>query len=167
MSRALFTTTARSRTRRHSLSVCSDRAEPFGFALLETLIAGCILAIAVVSLYCAYSYGFGLVKVCQETVRADQILVQKIETLRVYGWSQICSNGFIPATFTNSLAPGSAAEGTVYEGTISISNAPLMESYAGTLRQVTVSLTWDSGSITRSRSLTSLVSQYGIQTFKK
>jgi hypothetical protein len=59
-----------------------------GFALIEIMIGGCILGFSVVSLYSAYSYGFALIRLSQEYVRADQILVQKLETLRFYNWSQ-------------------------------------------------------------------------------
>ena len=51
-------------------------------------------------------------------------------------------------------------------GTITIAPAPLTESYADTLRQVTVTLAWNSGSALRSRTMTTLVSKYGIDTYK-
>lgn len=128
-----------------------------GFALIEIMIAGCILGMSVVSLYSGYSFGFSLIRVSQEDVRADQILLQKMETLRVYPWSQTApGSGIIPTTFTIS-------NGVVYNGRIAITPAPVSESYSNTLRQVTVSLNWISGGVTRSRSMTTFVSQNGIQ----
>jgi Tfp pilus assembly protein PilV len=140
-----------------------------GFALIEIMVGSCILGFSVVSLYSSYASGFSLIRLSQENVRADQILVQKLETLRLYNWSQsqlTTAGGVIPATFTNSFAPGATASGTVYNGTITISGAPVSESYSNTLRQVTVTLNWISGNITRTRSMSTLVSQNGIQTYK-
>jgi hypothetical protein len=141
-----------------------------GFALIEIMIGGCILGFSVVSLYSAYSCGFALIRLSQENVRADQILVQKLETLRLYNWSQsqlTTAGGVIPATFTNSFAPGTTSPGALYKGTIAVTDAPVSDvSYSNTLRQVTVSLNWISGNITRTRGMTTLVSQNGIQTYK-
>jgi hypothetical protein len=140
-----------------------------GFALVEIMIGGCILGFSVVSLYSAYSFGFALIRLSQENVRADQILVQKLETLRLYNWSQsqlTAAGGVIPATFTNSFAPGSTSPGAVYNGAITVTGAPVSESYSNTLRQVTVTLSWISGNVTRTRSMSTLVSQNGIQTYK-
>ena len=136
-----------------------------GFALIEIMIAGCILGFSVVSLYSAYSFGFALIRLSQENVRADQILLQKMETLRVYPWSQTApGSGIIPATFTEVFSPGAISCGAAYTGSITIIPAPVTDvSYSNTLRQVTVSLNWVSGGISRSRSMTTFVSQNGIQ----
>jgi prepilin-type N-terminal cleavage/methylation domain-containing protein len=137
-----------------------------GFTLVETLVAVSILGIVVASICTAYSFGFGIIRESQESLRADQILLQKLEMLRVYNWSQTSSNGFIPATFQDYFAPGAAQPGVTYAGSISISNAPLTESYASQLRQVTVALNWNSAGRPCSRKMTTLVAQYGIQTYK-
>ena len=128
------------------------------------MVAGCILSLAVVALYSAYSFGFSLIRLSQESVRADQILVQKLETIRVYPWSQTApGSGVIPTTFTEQYTSGPGASGAVYRGTIVIIDAPVSESYGTTLRQVTVSLNWVSGGVPRSRSMTTFISQNGIQ----
>ena len=135
-----------------------------GFALVEILVASAVLGFSVVSLYSAYSFGFALIRLSQENVRADQILLQKMETLRVYPWSQTApGSGIIPAGFTETFSPGAASCGAVYSGTIDIAPAPVSESYGGTLRQVTVTLNWTSGGVSRSRSMTTFVSRNGIQ----
>jgi prepilin-type N-terminal cleavage/methylation domain-containing protein len=139
---------------------------PAGFTLVETLVAVSILGIVVASISTAYSFGFGVTRASQEDLRADQILLQKLEMLRVYNLSQTCSNGFVPATFQDSFAPGAAQPGVTYTGSISISNAPLTELYASQLRQVTVTLNWNSASRPCRRRMTTLVAQHGIQTYK-
>jgi hypothetical protein len=135
-----------------------------GFALLEILVAGCILSLSVISLYSAYSFGFSLIRLSQENVRADQIMVQKLETIRVYPWAQTApGSGIIPTSFVEQFTTGPAACGAVYNGTITIADRPVGESYADSLRQVTVALNWVSGGITRSRTMTTFISQNGLQ----
>ena len=149
------------------------RASEAGSLIIEALVAGVILALVVVSLYGAFSLGFTSIRLAQENVRADQILVDKLETLRVYDWSKITGSSFIPTNFTTAFspaaptgAPSASRAGTIYTGTIAVTNAPLTESYGDTLRQVTVTLQWNSSGVARSRSMTTFVSQNGIQTYK-
>jgi hypothetical protein len=130
------------------------------------MIAGGLLAFFVFSMYTAFSFGFATIKVSQENVRADQILVQKMETPRMYDWTKVDSS-YIPTNFTTTLiTSGGVGNGVTYAGTISIVPAPITESYSNTLRQVTATLTWVSSGIPRSRSMTTFVSQNGIQNYK-
>jgi hypothetical protein len=129
------------------------------------IVAGAILALSVVALYGAFSFGFSTIKVSQEDVRADQILVQKLETLRVYDWTNI-TNNYVSTNFT---AYYSTNGGVTYDGSLSVTPfvpTTASESYTDALRQVTVSVSWISGGVPRTRSMTTLVSQYGIQTYK-
>ena len=132
------------------------------FTLVETVIATLLLTLVLVALYAAFSFGFGTIKLSQEDLRADQILVQKLETLRVYDWSKITS-GYIPTDLTASFSTNG---GVTYDVAIEVAPAPVMESYSNTLRQVTVSLSWESGGVLRNRSMTTFVSQDGLQTYK-
>ncbi len=115
-----------------------------------------------VALYAAFSFGFGTIKLSQEDLRADQIMVQKLETLRLYDWSKI-TNGYLP---TNFYASFSTNGGIGYHVTIAVDRVPMNESYSNSLRQVTVSLDWFSAGVPRNRSMTTLVSENGLQTYK-
>jgi len=132
------------------------------FTIVETVVATLLLTSSVLALYAAFSFGFRVIKLSQEDLRADQILVQKLETLRVYDWSKVIS-GFIPTNITESF---SGNEGLTYDVAIAITSAPVIESYNDTLRQVTVSLSWESGGVLRNRSMTTFVSKDGLQTYK-
>jgi len=137
-----------------------------GYTFIEVLVAGGILGFLMVALYTGFSVGFATIALSQENLRADQILLQKMETLRVYDWSKVDSS-FIPTSFTNSFSTnGNVARGVTYTGTINIAPAPISESYSNTLRQVTVGVSWVSGRVVRNRSLTTFVSQNGIQTYR-
>lgn len=133
-----------------------------GFTLAETVVATLLLTLAIVALYAAFAFGFGTMKLCQEDLRAGQILVQKLETLRVYEWSKL-TNGYLPTELTASF---STDGGVSYDVAIEVARAPVAESYSDTLRQVTVSLAWESGGALRNRAMTTFVSQDGLQTYK-
>src|SRR3954466_2729084 len=109
-----------------------------GYTFIEVIVAMWLLTFVVVALYGAFSFGFSTIKLTQEDLRASQILLQKLETLRIYDWSKI-TNGYMPTNFT---AAYSTNGGVVYNGAIAINPVPMAESYSNTLRQVTVSLSW-------------------------
>ncbi len=143
----------------------SAQVQKGAFTLVEVVVGAGILALTIVTLYGAFSFGFSTIKVSQEDVRADQILVQKLETLRVYDWTNIVNNYVL----TNFTAYYSTNGGVTYDGSLSVTPfvaTTANESYTDSLRQVTVSVDWISGGVPRTRSMTTLVSQYGIQTFK-
>ena len=127
------------------------------------LVATWLLTVVVVSLFGAFSFGFSTIKISQEDVRASQILLQKLEILQIYDWSQM-TNGFFPTNFTVNYSTNG---GVTYEGTMVIEPVPMAESYSNMLRQVTVSLSWVSSGVPRYRVATTLVSQNGIQTYKR
>jgi hypothetical protein len=127
------------------------------------IVATWLLTVMFVSLFGAFSFGFSTIRISQEDVRASQILLQKLEVLRVYDWSQI-TNGYFPRNFT---ATYSTDGGVTYEGAIAIELVPMAESYSNMLRQVTVSLSWVSTGVPRYRVATTLVSQNGLQNYKR
>ncbi len=144
-------------------TVCPARAggQP-GYTFVEVIVAMWLLMVVGVGLFGAFSFGFSTIKISQEDVRASQILLQKLETLRVYDWSKI-TNSYFPTNFTVSYSTNG---GVTYDGAIAIDPVPMAESYSNTLRQVTVSLYWVSTGVPRYRVVTTLVSQNGIQTYK-
>ena len=142
----------------------SRRSLP-GYALIEVMVAGGLLAFIIFSTYTAFSFGFGTIRLTQEELRADQILVQKLETLRMYDWSKV-NPSFIPTSFTANFSAAGANQGVTYNGAIEISPASVSETYSNTLRQVTVSLSWNSAGLPHTRSMTTFVSQNGIENYK-
>ena len=147
-----------------------QRASERGSFIVEALVGGAIFMCVTVSLYAAFSMGFKSSRLSQEDLRADQIMVENLETVRVYDWSKITSGSYVPATSTAYFTPPSGTntigKGVPYTVGISVTQPSITESYSNTLRQVTVNVSWVSSGINRSRSMTTLVSQNGIQTYK-
>ena len=137
------------------------------FTVVEVMIGVTIMAVTFASLFLGFAQGFGIIRSARENLRATQILQEQAETIRLYTWDQINSNGFIPAGFTNYFYPAStqANGGLVYTGQITISPAPMAESYSNDHRLVTVALTWTSGHAVCQRQLNTLVSRYGLHNY--
>jgi prepilin-type N-terminal cleavage/methylation domain-containing protein len=143
---------------------------PAAFTLIEVAITCAIVAIIFASFYAAIGSGFSLIGLTRENLRADQIMLDKMETLRLYSWDQINSNGFVPPAFTASFYPpetakSNGAPGVTYSGSVQIADAPFDVNYTNHLKLVTVSVTWTNAQRPRTRSMETLVSEYGIQTY--
>ena len=130
------------------------------------MVAVAILGFMLVSLYTGLSSGFAVVKVARENLRATQILEERMEVIRLIKWDDV-TPGFIPTTFS---APYYAADSTnspsagfSYTGLVSVTNAPLTESYAKEMRMIKIDVKWTSGNVTRTRQMITLVSRYGLQ----
>ena len=136
------------------------------FTLIEVLVAILAAAVSVVSLYAGFSSGFAAVETSRESLRATQVMLEKLETIRLYSWTQINTAGFVPTNFLAPFNPTTNSTGGFnYQGTVSISSAPISDSYSNDLKQVTVTVNWTAANVARSRTMTTLVSQYGLQNY--
>ena len=126
-----------------------------------------IVGILVVTLYTAVATSVSWIKICQENERVTQILSAKMDTVRLYNWDQINSNGFVPRSFIMGIDPNNTNSMPYYTGTISIAQAPnpLSAYYKTNLLQVTVTVDWVSGSRPQSRSMDTFVAKYGLQSY--
>lgn len=135
--------------------------------MMEVVFAMAIVGFLVVALYAAIATSVGLVKTCQENERVTQILSEKLDTIRLYNWTQINSNGFIPTNFTVGIDPLYTNSTPYYTGSVSIvkAPAPLTGYYKTNLLEVTVTVNWVSGSRPQSRSMVTHVAKYGLQSY--
>ena len=139
------------------------------FTLVEVLVAMGVIGVMFTSLYSGITQSVALVQSAEETQRAIQIIQDKTETIHLYTWSQINTPGFVPATFTNWFSPlgNSTNGGVMFTGTMTVTNASLADnpSYAGDLKQVSVTVSWTSANVNHQRQLTTLISHYGLQNY--
>ena len=147
------------------------------YTIVEVVVAVFVLAIMLVSLYGGFSAGFAVVQISRENLRATQILVQKMETVRLLTWKQILdTNKFLTPTFTDwydPLGTNTHSAGVFYQGFIS-TNAPadVPASYANHMRSITVTVFWtnyphkpSTNVIVRSRQMQTYVARYGMQNY--
>ena len=134
------------------------------FTLMEGVVALMIVGISFVALYSGLTYGFSRVQFSRENHRATQILIEKMETIRLYSWTQLNTPGYIPKKFEVSYYPNASVTeaGVLYKGELAIEDSDMAENYGDAMKKVTVMLTWKSGKIERERSLSTYVSQLGL-----
>jgi type II secretory pathway pseudopilin PulG len=140
-----------------------------GVMLPETMVAVGVLGISIAGVLTAISTGFLIVERVRENQRATQVMLEKLETLRLYNWSQINSDGFIPKTFTAKYDPlaDENYKGITYQGTLTIAPFPhTSATYSDQMRQVTVTLSWVSKlNLQRSRTFVTFIAEDGLQNY--
>ena len=162
-----------SKTSTHARSLAGTApraAHQSGFSIVEVMVGFVLLGIVIAALFGGFSFGFNSIKLSQEEVRADQILVQKLETVRMYQWTNIINSAFIqtnqpPAYYSTS----NALHGVTYNVTMSVSPfvpSATPEVYRSTLRQVTATVSWFSEGMDHTRSMSTLVSSNGLMTYR-
>ena len=117
------------------------------------------------ALLSGFTSGLFTMQLARENLRATQIMLERMETIRLYSWDQVNSNGFVSPTFTAYYDPNSSNPGAVYAGTMEISDAPISSTYSNDMKQVTVKLNWMTGGLHRSRQFTSYISRCGLQNY--
>jgi prepilin-type N-terminal cleavage/methylation domain-containing protein len=181
--------------------ICSSLSDGIGgraamrraFTIIELLISVAIAAIIIAAVFATVSTSFGMLTVTRQNLRATQIIVSRLEGLRLEAWdqtnqlSQLFNTGYLPTTFVEYFYPlglnGSTNEGIAYYGTMSVSqltNSTLQsEVFGGTvpgystnMALVTVSLSWTNSvqgtsaqGTSHTRSMSTLVSEFGIQNY--
>jgi type II secretory pathway pseudopilin PulG len=135
----------------------------WAFALPEALFGMVIVGVVFTALYSGMTYGFQMVKLSRENLRAAQILQEKFETIRLCNWDQINSNGFVSTNFSVPLYKGLSNEW--YTGTVTIAPPPFTQPYTNELRLITVQITWTNGVRRCSRNMASMIARYGLQDY--
>lgn len=139
------------------------------FTLAEVVIASGLIAISCLSLLIALSMGFSTVQANRENLRATQVMVQKMETLRLYNWGQLQSTNFFNPNFSERFNPLST-NGVLYVGQISLSvPTNLPPNYTNQIYAVTVSVCWTNyvrgQPIVHNREMQTYAALYGIQNY--
>ncbi len=148
----------------------SPRWRVLAFTLVEVVVAAGILGIMFVSLYGGMSSGFAITQVSRENLRGTQILLERMEGVRLYNWDQLCYSNWIPSTFTNYYYPLTSpgeSPGIMYVGTMTVTPPALVPAatYSNNMRLVVVTVNWVSAGVPRSRSMSTYVARDGMQNY--
>jgi Tfp pilus assembly protein PilV len=141
-----------------------------GFTIAEVVVAVMVLATISTAFYLGLTSCFSVVKTSREDVRATQIMMQKLEAIRLCTWSELSNFSFQepydPLGTTNSTA------GVYYFGTVSNSPAtsiPDTSAYQGRMALVTVNLVWTNNTggntLVHTRQMQTQVARYGLQSY--
>jgi hypothetical protein len=138
------------------------------FTLIDALFATAMAGVMFTSLYAGLAFGFKVVKMARENTRATQIMLEKMETIRLYTWSQITNDGFIPTApvAVPYYAVGSSNSSIMYTAQTSIAACDLGTTYASDMRKITIRVDWSPlGSSNRTRTMSTYVSNRGLQGY--
>lgn len=136
------------------------------FSLVEIMVAIAVIGISFVSLYAGITSGVQVIQLSRENLRATQILVEKMETLRIKTWEQITNGVDVPRTFTDDFYPlGTGSKGISYYGTLAVTPIELWTNYDDDMRMVTVSLRWTNANVPRLRIMRTYIARNGMQNY--
>jgi type II secretory pathway pseudopilin PulG len=141
------------------------------FTLAEVVMATGIIAVTGAGVISSINYGLCIMRIARENQRATQVMLEKLEAIRLYNWSQVTNDAFIPDSFSAPYDPTATgtAQGTIYYGTMSVTTPNFTgttPNYSSSIRQFNVSLVWtNSGGLRHSRSLSTYVAENGVQNY--
>jgi prepilin-type N-terminal cleavage/methylation domain-containing protein len=141
-----------------------------GFSLVEAVVSVAVFSIVASGVFATVTQSVNEIGSMQETLRATQIIEDQMEGVRLYTWDQINTTGFVPTNFVVAYYPTNAGISTTtgsfnYTGKVSIASVPMSEVYSNDHKAVTVTVNWTRENTTHTRSLTTLVSRYGLHNY--
>ena len=140
------------------------------FTIVEVIISMTIIGIAASGLMAAITGSFLVMRMARENQRATQVLMDRAEALRVFNWTEV-TNGSLPSYFTDYFNPSitNAPEGVTYYGAITVTNVAFSgttPAYGAThMRQINLSVTWNTKGIQRTRTFSTYVACDGMENY--
>src|SRR5262245_32082518 len=89
------------------------------FTLVEALVGIVILGVVVLALCAGINSSIFAIRLARENLRATQIMLEKMEIIRLLTWEQLNSPNIMPTKFTVPY-DAKATNGLVYQGKIEI-----------------------------------------------
>lgn len=155
-------------------SVARASVPETGYTFVEVLVAFAILGFVGVSLYGAFAAGFCVIQSTRENLRATQIMMQKMEAVRLFTWSQITNTTtYLVPSFSEPYDPlsGPLNSGVRYSGHVTASGytGDLPDAYRDNMRTITVTVCWTNYNgtqpIVHLREMQTRVARYGMQNY--
>ena len=146
----------------------SRRSARSGFSLVEAVVGLAVFGVMLMTFFLGLYQSLTVVRTARETLRGTQIATEKMDTLRLYTWTQLNTPGFVATNFQVKFDPLSTSKSSItYTGLVQILDAKLPdgEPYSTNTKQVTITLRWQSSVPARQLQMTTYVSRYGLSTF--
>lgn len=145
------------------------------YSLPEVMITVLLVAAMVISLYAGFTSGFAVIQLARENLRATQILMQRMETIRLYRWGDqlLDTTNYLKPTFVELYDPSGKvtnSAGARYTGKVDLSIPPnLPAAYQTNMRAITVTVYWTNYSgtnkILRARQMQTYAAKHGMQNY--
>ena len=145
-----------------------------GFTLVEIVVAACILTILFFAIFALVNFDLMTTNRCRENTRATQVLLDKMECLRLYQWQQLTNPAVLSTTFTNwtyeatnAGTTSAVGKGIQYVGNVTVTTpvaALAGTTYGSNLALVKVTISWNSGNTSQphTRSMSTYFSRIGV-----
>lgn len=142
-----------------------------GFTLAETVVAVLLASIMFLAIYACFGSGWGMIKMTSQDLRATQVLMQRLERIRLCDFTQVTNASVNPPTSIEYFDPknqGAGKGGVAY--TITYSSAipasgTIPDAYRTSMFLVTVGAWWTNGTTVHNRSMQTYVARDGIQSY--
>lgn len=145
------------------LKPCVRNHSQEAFSQVEAVVGMAVLGTFIVAAYASISSWFSAVEATRENLRATQILMEKMETVRLYNWNQLTVSNVPPYTKTFiEYYDYKNKSGFPYLVTVSVDPISLGTTYDDSLCEVTATAAW-TNTVPRSRTVRTLVSRHGMQ----
>jgi type II secretory pathway pseudopilin PulG len=169
-----MTHTANSLSARRLSRFPSKRNSAYTF--VEVLVATMILGVVGTSVYWGLTAGDRLIQSTRENLRATQILLQKMEAVRLFTWSQVNDpTNYLTSSFVEDYDPlgvTNGCGGAKYQCYISATvpaSGELPEAYRTNMRNITVTLFWTNytggTAVVKKREMQTRVARNGMQNY--
>lgn len=149
---------------------CVSRA--VAFTLPEVVLATFLGVVMFTALFASFASGYALTEIAREDLRATQILLTRLERVRLCAWESVTNATINPPTFEEYYDPTdafSAGGGVVYKGTFTATmpQGPIIpDAYRTNMLLVTVGVSWtNSSKVVNQRSMRTYVARYGMQSY--
>jgi prepilin-type N-terminal cleavage/methylation domain-containing protein len=149
---------------------------PAAFTFIEVLAATLVLGVVAASIYFGLAAGNSEIQSTRENLRATQIMLQKLEAIRLFTWSQVNDpTNYLTSNFTEDydpLAVTNGCGGAKYRCYVSASTpatGEVAEAYRTNMLTITVTLYWTNNStvapIVHKREMQTRVARNGMQNY--
>jgi prepilin-type N-terminal cleavage/methylation domain-containing protein len=146
-----------------------------GFTLIEVLMGAVVMGVAFASMFGILTIGLFISQSSRENLRATQIMLDKMEGVRLYNSSQITNTQVLVRSFTNWFFETNAiglanaqGYGAQYTGSITLAPVPFVASYTTNMLLVTVNIGWVSAGQSQNshtRSMATFYSNHGLENY--
>lgn len=145
------------------------------YTLIEVMVGATVMVVIFASVFAILMVGLTITGTTRENLRATQIMLDKMEGLRLYTPTQLTNTTLLVESFTNWFNEtgniGMAnvqGNGVQYNGSITIAPVGFSNSYSSNMSQVTVTVNWISGgskSLAHTRSMSTFYASKGLANY--
>src|SRR5215472_11463388 len=135
------------------------------FTIVEVLISICIIGIVAAGLMGCFTFSLFAIRMARENQRATQIILERAEAIRCFNWNSLSNVPTTPVIDYYNPATLSPPLYTVTTALAPFSPSGTVPSYASNMQQLTITVSWKTGNISRSRTNMTYIAKDGIQNY--